>query len=133
VLFTDIRFHDTISRGRLLNRFGKDFEGKTLVNQLDAYNNSRVYSGIDSSLSDNFGRSVRNAISVSITLTTVSIVGGWPFLFALCILAILYWNGASVLRIDHSSSGADVWEQCREYTANAVETCGVWVSFLVLN
>jgi hypothetical protein len=27
VLFAEIRFHDTISRGRLLNRFGKDFEG----------------------------------------------------------------------------------------------------------
>jgi len=27
VLFANIRFHDTISRGRLLNRFGKDFEG----------------------------------------------------------------------------------------------------------
>ena len=26
VLFADIRFHDTVSRGRLLNRFGKDFE-----------------------------------------------------------------------------------------------------------
>ena len=27
VLFTNIRFHDTVNRGRLLNRFGKDFEG----------------------------------------------------------------------------------------------------------
>ena len=27
VLFSTLRFHDTISRGRLLNRFGKDFEG----------------------------------------------------------------------------------------------------------
>lgn len=27
VLFAQIRFHDTVSRGRLLNRFGKDFEG----------------------------------------------------------------------------------------------------------
>ncbi|OCH85283.1 hypothetical protein OBBRIDRAFT_839078 [Obba rivulosa] len=26
VLFANIRFHDTVSRGRLLNRFGKDFE-----------------------------------------------------------------------------------------------------------
>lgn len=38
VLFAPIRFHDTINRGRLLNRFGKDFEG------------------IDSSLIDNLGR-----------------------------------------------------------------------------
>lgn len=28
VLFANLRFHDTISRGRLLNRFGKDFEGE---------------------------------------------------------------------------------------------------------
>jgi ABC-type multidrug transport system fused ATPase/permease subunit len=27
VLFADMKFHDTVSRGRLLNRFGKDFEG----------------------------------------------------------------------------------------------------------
>jgi hypothetical protein len=30
VLFAHIRFHDTVSRGRLLNRFGKDFESKTV-------------------------------------------------------------------------------------------------------
>jgi len=29
VLFANIRFHDTVSRGRLLNRFGKDFEGRS--------------------------------------------------------------------------------------------------------
>jgi len=27
VLFANICFHDTVSRGRLLNQFGKDFEG----------------------------------------------------------------------------------------------------------
>jgi len=27
VLFANICFHDTVSRGQLLNRFGKDFEG----------------------------------------------------------------------------------------------------------
>ena len=27
VLFADILFHDTVSRGRLLNRFGKDMSG----------------------------------------------------------------------------------------------------------
>jgi ABC-type multidrug transport system fused ATPase/permease subunit len=59
VLFANIRFHDTVSRGRLLNRFGKDFEG------------------IDSSLSDNFGRSVMNGLSAATTIITVSVVGGF--------------------------------------------------------
>ena len=27
VLFANVRFHDTVSRGRSLNRFGKDIEG----------------------------------------------------------------------------------------------------------
>jgi hypothetical protein len=29
ILFAPVRFHDTVSKGRLLNRFGKDFEGMT--------------------------------------------------------------------------------------------------------
>ena len=36
VLFANIRFHDTVSRGRLLNRFGKDFEGDH-PDSLDAF------------------------------------------------------------------------------------------------
>ncbi|GLB42389.1 putative atp-binding cassette transporter [Lyophyllum shimeji] len=78
VLFANIRFHDTVSRGRLLNRFGKDFEG------------------IDSSLSDNFGRSIIYALSALTTIVTVSVVGGPLFIFAACILGIIYWNAAKV-------------------------------------
>ncbi|KAG6854494.1 hypothetical protein C0991_006096 [Blastosporella zonata] len=78
VLFANIRFHDTVSRGRLLNRFGKDFEG------------------IDSSLSDNFGRSVMYGLSAATTVITVSIVGGLPFVFAMCVLGIIYYNAAKV-------------------------------------
>ncbi|KAJ4488652.1 multidrug resistance-associated ABC transporter [Lentinula lateritia] len=78
VLFANMRFHDTISRGRLLNRFGKDFEG------------------IDSSLSDNFGRSIQYALSAVATLISVSVVGGPPFVFAALILGVVYWNVAKV-------------------------------------
>ncbi|KAH9050918.1 ATP-binding cassette transporter [Lactarius deliciosus] len=67
VLFANIRFHDTVSRGRLLNRFGKDFEG------------------IDSSLSDNFGRSTVNGLSVMTTFITLSIVGGPRFFLVILI------------------------------------------------
>ncbi|KAG6895370.1 hypothetical protein C0992_001606 [Termitomyces sp. T32_za158] len=36
VLFANIRFHDTVSRGRLLNRFGKDFEGVAILRAFGA-------------------------------------------------------------------------------------------------
>ncbi|KAG2008561.1 ATP-binding cassette transporter [Coprinopsis cinerea AmutBmut pab1-1] len=78
VLFADIRFHDTVSRGRLLNRFGKDFEG------------------IDSSLADNLGRTIITALSALTTIVTVSVVGGIPFVVAIAILGVLYWNAAKV-------------------------------------
>ncbi|KAJ7598846.1 multidrug resistance-associated ABC transporter [Mycena floridula] len=78
VLLAPIRFHDSISRGRLLNRFGKDFDI------------------IDSSLADNFGRSVTNGLAAITTLVTVSVVGGWEFLVAVIILLILYYKVAMV-------------------------------------
>ncbi|KAF8879657.1 ATP-binding cassette transporter [Gymnopilus junonius] len=78
ILFADIRFHDTVSRGRVLNRFGKDFEG------------------IDSSLSDNFGRSIIYGLSATTTLVTVSYVGGIPFILAAIILGFIYWNIAKI-------------------------------------
>ncbi|KAF8507555.1 multidrug resistance-associated ABC transporter [Gautieria morchelliformis] len=78
VLFAEIRFHDTISRGRLLNRFGKDFEG------------------IDSSLSDNFGRSVINGLSVCTTVVAVTVVGGLPFFIAVMVLGYVYYSAAKV-------------------------------------
>ncbi|KAJ7126233.1 P-loop containing nucleoside triphosphate hydrolase protein [Mycena epipterygia] len=74
VLFANIRFHDTVSRGRVLNRFGKDFEG------------------IDSSLSDNFGRSTVYFISSITTILTISFVGGVPFVIASLITGIFYYN-----------------------------------------
>lgn len=40
VLFANIRFHDTVSRGRLLNRFGKDFEGMAIFNVLECLSHS---------------------------------------------------------------------------------------------
>ncbi|KJA25547.1 hypothetical protein HYPSUDRAFT_37542 [Hypholoma sublateritium FD-334 SS-4] len=78
ILFADIRFHDTVSRGRVLNRFGKDFEG------------------IDSSLSDNFGRSIIYALSATTTIVTVSVVGGPVFIVAALLLGGVYWNVAKI-------------------------------------
>ncbi|KAJ7255868.1 multidrug resistance-associated ABC transporter [Mycena haematopus] len=78
VLFAKIRFHDTVSRGRVLNRFGKDFEG------------------IDSSLSDNFGRSTVYFISSITTIFAISFVGGLPFIIASVVTGIFYYNVAKV-------------------------------------
>ncbi|KAF8627345.1 hypothetical protein AX15_004416 [Amanita polypyramis BW_CC] len=78
VLFANIRFHDTVNRGRLLNRFGKDFEG------------------IDSTLSDNFGRSIMYFLSAMTTVVTVSVIGGPLFILAAIILGFLYYNVAKI-------------------------------------
>ncbi|KAJ6579193.1 multidrug resistance-associated ABC transporter, partial [Mycena vulgaris] len=78
VLFAHIRFHDTISRGRLLNRFGKDFEG------------------VDSNLSDNFGRSTIHIVSTITTVLTLSVVGGPPFVFAAFLIFLVYYQVAKV-------------------------------------
>ncbi|KAJ7635025.1 multidrug resistance-associated ABC transporter [Roridomyces roridus] len=78
VLFAKIRFHDTVSRGRVLNRFGKDFEG------------------IDSNLPDNFGRSVMYFISSITTIITISFVGGVPFIIASVLTGIFYYSVAKV-------------------------------------
>jgi len=93
ILFADIRFHDTVSRGRVLNRFGKDFEGRAYFFGLFGFLLYSLFTGIDSSLADNFGRSVIYALSASTTIVTVSIVGGPPFIFAAMILGVIYWNG----------------------------------------
>ena len=78
VLFAKIRFHDTVSRGRLLNRFGKDFEG------------------IDSRLSDHFGRSIINGMSAVATFITIGFVGGWPFVAVIILVSIFYFQVAKV-------------------------------------
>ncbi|KAF8609600.1 multidrug resistance-associated ABC transporter [Ceratobasidium sp. AG-I] len=78
VLFANIRFHDTVSRGRLLNRFGKDFEG------------------LDSSIADNLGRTIMYALSVVVTFITVTYVGGLRFFALASIMAFLYYNVSKV-------------------------------------
>lgn len=78
VLFANIRFHDTISKGRLLNRFGKDFEG------------------LDSSIADNLGRTIMYALSVVVTFITVTYVGGVRFFALASIMALLYYNVSKV-------------------------------------
>ncbi|KAG9104879.1 hypothetical protein FRC06_006704 [Ceratobasidium sp. 370] len=78
VLFANIRFHDTVNRGRLLNRFGKDFEG------------------LDSSIADNLGRTIMYGLSVVVTFITVTYVGGLRFFILASIMAGLYYNVSKV-------------------------------------
>jgi hypothetical protein len=51
------------------------------------------FTGIDSSLSDNFGRSIMYGLSALTTVVTVSVVGGLPFIVAMCLLGVVYYNG----------------------------------------
>jgi ABC-type multidrug transport system fused ATPase/permease subunit len=78
VLFATLRFHDTTSRGRLLNRFGKDIEG------------------LDSKMADNFVRSVQYALNVSRTVIVVTYIGGWPFVCAGAIMGLIYYHAGSM-------------------------------------
>ena len=91
VLFANIRFHDTVSRGRLLNRFGKDFEGEAKEAKRTPV--LTVCVGVDSSLPDNFGRSMMYGLSAVTTYITITFVGGWPFFFAAIVLMSLYYSG----------------------------------------
>ncbi|KAH6905512.1 hypothetical protein BKA70DRAFT_1564861 [Coprinopsis sp. MPI-PUGE-AT-0042] len=57
---------------------------------------STVASGIDSSLADNFGRTIITTLSAVTTIVAVSFVGGLPFVAIIFLLAILYYNMAKV-------------------------------------
>ncbi|KAF5371802.1 hypothetical protein D9758_003453 [Tetrapyrgos nigripes] len=74
ILFANIRFHDTVNRGRVLNRFGKDFEG------------------IDSALSDKFGSTFQHGISTAATVITLSVIGGPWFILGEVIVGYIYWS-----------------------------------------
>ena len=96
VLFANLRFHDTVSRGRLLNRFGKDFEGKTTSSpHLGSSQLIAMLLGLDSNLSDHFGRSTMYGLSALTTLVTISYIGGLPFILAMVVLLFFYWQGQS--------------------------------------
>ena len=49
--------------------------------------------GIDSNLSDSFGRSLMYALSALTTIATVSYVGGLPFIVGALLVGVVYWNG----------------------------------------
>ncbi|KAJ7499425.1 multidrug resistance-associated ABC transporter [Mycena latifolia] len=78
VLFADIRFHDTSSRGRLLNRFGKDFEG------------------IDSALSENMGYCTVYVMATITSITTMSLIGGIPFAGSAVLIGILFYSATNI-------------------------------------
>ena len=54
--------------------------------------NLTLGAGIDSNLSDNFGRTTVNGISVITTFITLSIVGGPQFFLVILVIGLLYWN-----------------------------------------
>ncbi|KAF9525064.1 hypothetical protein CPB83DRAFT_897342 [Crepidotus variabilis] len=59
VLFANLHFHDTTSRGRLLNRFGKDFYG------------------IDTVLPNELGMLLMIILALAITTLSLTYVNGW--------------------------------------------------------
>lgn len=61
--------------------------------ECEVLTNVTCVAGIDSSLSDNFGRSIIYALSATTTIVTVSVVGGPVFIVAALLLGGVYWNG----------------------------------------
>ncbi|KAH8833430.1 multidrug resistance-associated ABC transporter [Flagelloscypha sp. PMI_526] len=76
ILFAQVRFHDTTSRGRILNRFGKDFEG------------------IDNALAETMSQTLIIALQVSVAIITVSVVAGPIFLIPISLLGCIYFLSA---------------------------------------
>ncbi|UZJ56745.1 hypothetical protein CBS101457_006065 [Exobasidium rhododendri] len=72
ILQAPLRFHDTVSRGRLLNRFGKDFEEA------------------DSAIVGTFESLGDELITTIVNLAVIAFGGGVPVLFTLALLLPLY-------------------------------------------
>ncbi|PWN31582.1 P-loop containing nucleoside triphosphate hydrolase protein [Meira miltonrushii] len=72
VLKAPLRFHDTVSRGRLLNRFSYDFKE------------------MDSEVVDTFDRTADQGISIVITMTAIATGGGLPFIGFFILMVPLY-------------------------------------------
>lgn len=60
--------------------------------------------GIDSSMSDNFGRSIVYGLAAMTIIITISVVGGLPFIIAALILSYLYYNGEGYWCLDGQSN-----------------------------
>lgn len=54
---------------------------------------------MDSNLPDNFGRSVMYGLSATTTFISITIVGGFPFLFSIIIIGFLYFSGECVAAV----------------------------------
>ncbi|KAF7983210.1 hypothetical protein HWV62_23484 [Athelia sp. TMB] len=67
-----------VSRGRLLNRFGKDFEG------------------IDSSMSDDFAHTITYSLSAATSFIIISVVNGPGFVLVALIFGSLYYRTAKL-------------------------------------
>jgi hypothetical protein len=109
VLFAHIRFHDTVSRGRLLNRFGKDFEGRTFSSPFKSQHTDNVQASIATCLVTSgeppFISSRRPCVPLQFTrcllqsryqmgVLTVSFVGGTPFVLGALVASFFYYQGA---------------------------------------
>ena len=93
ILFAKIRFHDTVSTGRLLNRFGKDFEGESTSDV--ALVNLTVFcrTVIDSQISSDMGHTIRLTLSAIATVVLIGFIAGLPFQMGVILLGASYVSG----------------------------------------
>jgi len=80
VLFAPLRFHDTTSRGRLLNRFGKDIEG---LDSEMADHCEHILQGFQMGRANRpVVRSLSYGGDVLVTFVSIAYIGGLPFVVA---------------------------------------------------
>ena len=129
-----------MSRGRLLNRFGNDFEGMYSYHYSNFF--LKRYAGIDSSVADHVGRSLIYMLGATISFVTVMYVGGPLSVVVAIVLGSIYYQGSSFGRsLRYTVLINQQWERCAmfisgdlcrliglySYTDKYRETCGDWV------
>ncbi|KAG8779851.1 hypothetical protein FRC12_023787 [Ceratobasidium sp. 428] len=96
VLFATVRFHDTISRGRLLNRFGKDFEGLDSSKYIQQTVGILAKQARCKEIADDLGHTFVYALNILVTFVTITYVGGARFAAVSVVMAFISYQIAKV-------------------------------------
>jgi len=87
VLLANMRFHDVTSRGVILNRFGKDFEGWDIFKSYGSILTD--FLAVDNDLPNELGSTLVVGLQSVVTILSITYVSGWPFALASLVMITL--------------------------------------------